>query len=221
MIMRSLIVFLFLLRAMVFAQPAANDVVRGNESFKQKRFAEAEKSYRKALQKDPNMKEAQFNLGDALFRQKKYADAAAAFQGLQGAAAKDLQAESYHNLGNIAMQEKKYEDAVKAYVEALRRKPQDKDTQYNLNYALSKLRRQQQKQKQQQQKQQKGGSSNQQKPQPTGGKKDQPKPSANPNQMDRKQAEQMLKALENSEKAIQRRKGKRFKGDRSKPEKDW
>ncbi len=219
--MRSLVFLLLLVKMVAVAQPAANDVVRGNDAFKQKRFAEAEKSYRKALQKDPNLKEAQFNLGDALFRQKKYADAAAAFQGLQGAAAKDLQAESFHNLGNIAMQEKKYEDAVKAYVEALRRKPQDKDTQYNLNYALSKLRRQQQKQKQQHQKQQKGGSSEQQKPQPSAGKKDQPKPAENPNQMDRKQAEQMLKALENSEKAIQRRKGKRFKGDRSKPVKDW
>lgn len=218
--MRTLVILLFLVRITALAQPAANDVVRGNEAFKQKRFAEAEKSYRKALRKDPTMKEAQFNLGDALFRQKKYADAAAAFQGLQGAAAKDLQAESFHNLGNIAMQEKKYEDAVKAYVEALRRKPQDKDTQYNLNYALSKLRQQKEQQKQQQ-KQQKGGSNEQQKPQPSGGKKDQPKPSENSNQMDRKQAEQMLKALENSEKSIQRRKGKRFKGDRTKPEKDW
>lgn len=117
----------------------------GNKLFAKGKYADAEAAYKKALEKQANFPEAVFNLGDAIYKQKRYDDAIAQFE----QAAKTFKdpkqkAQAWHNLGNCQLEKEEYEKAVDAYKQALKLNPQDRDTRYNLAYANAKLRKQQQ-----------------------------------------------------------------------------
>ena len=56
----------------VAAQKESGDIRSGNKHYKASKFTEAEIDYRKALLKNKASFEANYNLGNALFRQKKY-----------------------------------------------------------------------------------------------------------------------------------------------------
>ena len=58
---------------------------------------------------------------------------------------KKVKSAAYHNMGNALLKEKKLEKAIKAYENALRNNPNDKQTRHNL--ILAKKMRQQQKDK--------------------------------------------------------------------------
>ena len=91
------------------------------------------------------MPEATFNLGDAVYQQKRYDEAAKQFQlSAQTNPDKSVKAKAYHNLGNTFLEQKKYEDAAKAYKNALKENSKDADTKYNLAYANAMLKQQQQ-----------------------------------------------------------------------------
>eukprot|EP00825_Cyclidium_porcatum_P006682 TRINITY_DN13337_c0_g1_i3.p3 TRINITY_DN13337_c0_g1~~TRINITY_DN13337_c0_g1_i3.p3 ORF type:complete len:102 (+),score=18.51 TRINITY_DN13337_c0_g1_i3:184-489(+) len=51
-------------------------------------------------------------------------------------------AKLYHNLGNAYYQTGKYKESLEAYKKALKLKPQDVDTKYNLSEALRKMQQQ-------------------------------------------------------------------------------
>lgn len=117
-------------------QPERKDTRTGNTQFDKQQYAEAEASYRKALEKKNNMPEATFNLGDAVYQQKKWDDAAKQFQlSAQTNADSLVRAKAYHNLGNVYLEQKKWDEAIGAYKNALKLNPHDKDTKYNLAYA--------------------------------------------------------------------------------------
>lgn len=130
-------------------------VRRGNEAFKDEAFSEAEVFYKKALSHDANSHRGNFNLGDAMFKQKRFEDAAKQFDlAANLAEGKTDKAKAYHNMGNAYTQLGDYGKAVDAYKNALRNNPRDADTRYNLAYALQKLKQQdQQKQDQDQENQ--------------------------------------------------------------------
>ena len=44
---------------------------KGNEFYKEQNYADAELHYKKALEKNPNYKKAQYNLGNAIYRQNR------------------------------------------------------------------------------------------------------------------------------------------------------
>ena len=69
--------FLFLSAGCVLAQPAQKLVRSGNKAYKDGHFKEAEIDYRKALTKAPNSQKATFNLGNSLYKQQNYEQAAA------------------------------------------------------------------------------------------------------------------------------------------------
>ena len=122
-------------------------VRRGNEAFKDEAFSEAEVYYKKALTHDANSHRGNFNLGDALFEQERFEDAAQQFDLAANLAEDKLsKARAYHNMGNSYTQLGDFEKAVDAYKNALRNNPKDEDTRYNLAYALQKLKQQQQEQ---------------------------------------------------------------------------
>ena len=56
----------------VYAQQEGANVRAGNKLYEDGKFTEAEVEYRKGLQKKPDSFEANFTLGNALFRQEKY-----------------------------------------------------------------------------------------------------------------------------------------------------
>ena len=113
----------------------------GNKYFDKQKYADAEASYKKALEIKNNFPEATFNLGDAMYKQGRFDDAAKQFQ-LAAKLLTDtiMKARSYHNLGNCSLEKKEYEEAVKAYKQALKLNPHDRDTKYNLAYANAKLK---------------------------------------------------------------------------------
>ncbi len=76
---------------------------KGNQHYEQQKYGMAEISYQKSINRevDTDLPEAVFNLGDALFQQERYAEAAEQFTKASAIAeSKTLKALSYYNLGN-------------------------------------------------------------------------------------------------------------------------
>ncbi|MEM9983471.1 MAG: tetratricopeptide repeat protein, partial [Bacteroidota bacterium] len=143
------------LAAQGLGQAEKRYVREGNRYYQEGDFLSSELAYRKALDAKAEHAKGAFNLGDALYRQERFDEAANQFQRAADLSTdKITQAEAYHNQGNAWMSAQNYEAAVGAYKEALRRNPQDEETRYNLAYALEKMRREQQQQNQNQDKNQ-------------------------------------------------------------------
>ena len=209
----------------------------GNKYFDKEKYADAEASYKKALEKKNNFPEAIFNLGDAMYRQGRYDDAAKQFElAAKLLADTTLKAQAYHNMGNCSMEKKEYEEAVKAYKQALKLNPRDKDTKYNLAYANAKLKdkqqnKQQNKDQKNQDKDKKDDKKNQDKKnQDQKGQKNKEGKGDKPDQKDAKtggkmskeQAEKLLQALNAEEQKTQEKMQKKTaKPQDVKVEKDW
>lgn len=136
-----------------FSQEERKFIREGNSNYKSSNYSESEISYRKALEKTPQSYKAGFNLGDALYKQKKYEEAANQFQSLTNLdISKEDKAKVYHNLGNSLLQSKdekgqpKIKESIEAYKQSLRNNPTDVDTKYNLAYATKMLQQQMQQQ---------------------------------------------------------------------------
>ena len=56
------------------AQTVEKQIRKGNRQYRKGNYAEAEVQYRKILEDKPNNTDAQFNLGDALYKQENYKD---------------------------------------------------------------------------------------------------------------------------------------------------
>lgn len=207
----------------LFAQREAGDVRRGNRDYRKQNFTEAEIDYRRGLETNKNSYEAQYNLGDALFKQDKYADAQEAFETaarmLDTKTDKERTAKVFHNIGNCAFAQQQYDKAVAAYQTALRANPKDNDTRYNLVKAMEMLQQQQQ-QQQQQQNQNQQQEQQQQQQQEQQQDQQQQDQQQNEEQMDKETAEQILQALEQDEQDTQE-KLQRQQGKKRRVEKEW
>jgi Ca-activated chloride channel homolog len=147
---------LFLCFSFTFSQEESNDVRSGNKLYKSNKFVDAEVAYRKGLAKNNESFEASFNLGNALYKQKKYPDAVKQF--LKASTLdkdKSKLASAYHNIGNSFFQSKEYGKSIDAYKMALKQKPEDNQTRYNLAVAQKYLKQQQQQQNKKQNKEKK------------------------------------------------------------------
>lgn len=204
----------------LFAQQEAPDIRHGNRRYKKENFTEAETDYRRGLDKNNQSAVAHFNLGDALFRQNKYPEAAEQFA--EAAKLQDPKkdgkklAQTYHNLGNALYGQQQYDKAVAAYQNALRLNPKDDDTRYNLIKAMQMLQQQQQQQQDQNQNQQQ----QQEQQQNQNQQQQQQEQQQNQDQMDKETAEQILQALEQDEQDTQE-KLQRQQGSKRRVEKDW
>lgn len=118
---------------------------QGNKLYDKESYDESEVSYRKALEKDGDSYVGEFNLADALYKQKKYEEAGNKF-GRLAANEEDKQklGALYHNLGNSLLQSGKIEQSIEAYENALRNNPGDLETKHNLAYAQRMLNKQNQ-----------------------------------------------------------------------------
>ncbi len=172
------IMILFYFIKVTGAQSVEKTLQAGNEYFRQSEFDLAEAQYRKALKHTPADATVQFNLADALYRQKKYDEATGIFTKLSTASNKNMKDLSYYNAGVIYSKEKDLPSSIDAYKNALRNNPDDMQARENLQKAMLELRKQQQQNK-----------SNQQ---------------SAPN-ISQHQAEQKLKQLEQREKQLQER----------------
>lgn len=189
-------------------------VRHGNKQFRLGNYAEAEVSYRKAVEKNPRNAQAIYNLGNALLGQRK--DSAAVSQFEQAAKLETnpiRKSQAYHNIGVICQGQKQFAQAIEAYKESLRNNPADDETRYNLELCK---RQQQQQQNQNQQNQQNKDNKDQKdkdkkdQQKQDQDKKDQQKQDQKQQQQDKQQmskenAEQMLNAAIQEEKQTQER----------------
>jgi Ca-activated chloride channel homolog len=210
----------------VFGQKAVKELRAGNSLYEKGIYKAAEISYRKSLEQQNNYSKAMFNLGDAMYKQQKYDEANKIFQNLTEAdISKDMAAKAYHNLGNSLLQQKKYQESIDAYKNALKQKPNDLDTKYNLEYAKKKIIQQQQQQQQNKQDQQKQDQQKQDQQKQEQQKQDQ-KPNKDQqnkqNQISKQDAERMLNALQNKEKNLLEKKKEEIPTNvKYSIEKDW
>ena len=192
---------------------------QGNKLYRQQSFDKAEVEYRKALAKNPRNTQAMYNLGCALLQQQKDSAAIVQFENA-GRAEKSAarKAMSYHNMGFICQKHQMYGEAIEAYKESLRNNPNDDETRYNLSLCKKLLKQQQQ--NNQNQKQQQDNKEKQDK-QDKQNNKDQQKQQPQ-EQMSKENAEQLLNAAVQEEKATQQRMKKAMQEPRRRQlQKNW
>lgn len=229
--------YIFILMAVfvctgAFAQVDRQYIRNGNKLFHQQNYAKAEVEYRKAISKNPNNAQAIYNLGNALLMQQKDSAATSFFQKSgRIETSKMRKAMSYHNIGVICQKHQMYGDAINAYKEALRNNPKDNETRYNLALC-KKLLKNQPKDKNKQNNKQKD-KKNKDKNKKDKNKDKQNNKSKDQNKQDQKQqqpkdkmskdnAEQLLNAAMQQEKATQQRISKAMQQAGSKKlQKNW
>lgn len=239
---------LLMISLTVFSQAERKYIRKGNQAYEEENFTQSEVNYRKALEKDASSFEATFNVGDALYKQEKYKEAAEKFASLTNQDVSDQKlARAYHNMGNALLKTNKLKESINAYKHALRMNPGDVETKHNLTYALRKLKQQQQKKKQQQKQQnrqqqqqqdqqqnnekkkqqnqqdQQGQQQQQQQKKEQQDREKQQQPQAGKKQrISKEDAKRLLQALENDEKQLQKKlKKKKAKSVKVKTTKNW
>lgn len=141
----ALILFLISMAFTATAQKERKFVRGGNELYNKQDFEKAEVEYRKALDKEAESYEAAFNLGDALYKQKKYDEALQQFVNLAKQETNpEKLGELYHNIGNTLLSMEKIDESIEAYKESLRNRPGSEETKYNLEFARHKKQQNQQ-----------------------------------------------------------------------------
>lgn len=211
---------LLFVQTFLMAQSTDEFLKKGNDAFHQKQYSEAAQAYKKAVVKDSLNEKAQYNLGNALYKQ---GDSKAALQAYDAAikngASKADQASSWYNKGVALQNKKQLPECIDAYKHALRLNPEDEEARFNLQKALQ----------QQQQEQQKKPQDNKDKKPPKDDpskQKDKPKdqdqkPKPQQSTMTQKEAEEKLKALLQQEKNLQNKLRKVDAASPNKPEQDW
>jgi tetratricopeptide (TPR) repeat protein len=177
------------------AQSVAAAISKGNTYYRQQQYNLAEAQYKAALEKEITNTTAQYNLANALYRQKKWPEAHAVLKKLaESTTDKNLKATAAYNNGVVYTKEKALAKSIEAYKTALRLKHDDKEARENLQKALREQKRQRQEQEKRQQQK--------------------------PSNMSQREAEQKLKLLQERERQLQERLQKGGQKGSSMP-KDW
>ncbi|MBW6497711.1 MAG: tetratricopeptide repeat protein [Bacteroidales bacterium] len=203
-----ILVMILVLPVMVQAQERRN-LRQGNKLYQDEKFNDAEIRYRQSLEENPQNIKGMFNLGNALYRQGRFDEAAEIFGGLsQFAPGEREKAFAYHNLGNTHIQSQKYAESVDAYKNALRINPDDEQTRHNLAYAMRLLQEQPPQDPEgegdddQDQEQEQNKNKNQDQDQ-SEDQQQQPQQQPRPDQISPQDAERILDALNQKEQNVQ------------------
>ena len=208
--------------ATVSAQNDRQLIREGNRLYRQKQYAQAEVLYRKAIAKKADNPQAVYNLGCALMMQQKDSAAIVQYENATKLEKNKLrQSKSWHNIGVMCQSHKMYGEAVRAYEQSLRLNPSDDETRYNLALCkqLNKNNPQQDKNQQDKKNEEKEDDKGQQQKKD---KKDQQKEEQPKEQMSKDNAERLLDAAVQNEKATQQRLKKALQQPRKKQlQKNW
>jgi Ca-activated chloride channel homolog len=204
----TIVSFLLFLTAAV-AQKKDAAISKGNQLYKQKNFEAARQEYNKALTINPKNPLAHYNNGNTQFRSDKLDESIESYDNtINNSDKKVVKEKAFYNKGVAYIKQKKLTESIAAWKEALKLDPTDEQARENLQKALL-----EQKQQQQQQDQKKDNKQQQQ------NKPDQ-KPPPQQSKLTRQQVEQLLKAMEQKEKEIQKKLQKGTPST-SRPDKDW
>ncbi|HRE50954.1 MAG TPA: tetratricopeptide repeat protein [Flavitalea sp.] len=192
------------------AQPADRLIRKGNKEYRDNRFKEALPLYQQAQQLRGNNAAAWFNAGDALYRNKQWAEAERSFDRVTEPHNDPLlQQKAFYNKGVSLSRQNKLEESIAAYKKAVIMDPADEDARINLQKALLEWKQKNP-------------------PEPEKTKEEQPrqdkkKERAPPSQskLTPKQAEQLLKALQQREQQAMQKMQQLRSRSSGQPEKDW
>jgi tetratricopeptide (TPR) repeat protein len=201
----------------------------GNTSYKNKKYKDSEIKYRKAIENSPDYLKAKYNLGNALYKQGQYEEAAKYYQEVANHANVDkkIASAAWHNTGDVLLNNQKYRESMDAFKNAMILDPKSSQARYNYEYARQKLQQQKQQQQQQNQDQkqdQKQDKKQQKQEQKQDKKEDKQKQQKQQQrqQQNKKDMERQLNALnQNEKKTTEKLKKDKQNGTKSKFEKDW
>jgi tetratricopeptide (TPR) repeat protein len=198
---------LMLLPVLVKAQDENGAIREGNKLYHERQYEKALPAYQKAVEQNPKNLTARYNLANARFRTGNMPEAEKSYDELiENTTENKYKEKGFYNKGVTLTKQQKLLESIDAYKNALKLDPTDEDARFNLQKALTELKKQnqsqQQNQKQQQQKQQQ-----KQKPQN--------------NKLDKRKIEQYLKSLEQKEQDVQRKMQQNRARSVTQPEKDW
>jgi len=144
------------------AEPVHKKVRAGNRLYEAGQYLEAHERYTDAQVDAPQMKELDFNVGDTLYKQRRYEDAIAAYSRAAESVRPEVEAGAYYNIGNckymLGEQQGSLElmrAAIDEYRQALSLSPDDMDAKFNIEFVQRRIKEllSQQEQQQQQQEQ--------------------------------------------------------------------
>ena len=205
------------------AQTDRNLIRQGNRAFKSQKWAAAETQYRKAIFKNQKNPQAIYNLGCALLAQQKDSLAMIQFGNAAQLESNILRrSKSYHNMGVVMQNHREYAQAIEYYKMALRCNPQDNETRYNLALCKKLLKNNQQNQNNKNNKDKNKNDKNKDKKNENQDKNNSDKNKQNQEKMSRDNAEQLLNAAIQQEKATKRKMQKAMSQPRRKVyDKNW
>ncbi|MDX6768981.1 MAG: tetratricopeptide repeat protein, partial [Elusimicrobiota bacterium] len=192
----------------------------GNRAYADGRHADALERYGRAAGRRPKDARPLYNAGAAFYRLERHDDASAAWGEVagRGDAARAVRAGALYNLGGARYRAGDYRGAAAAYRAALALDPSDLDARRNLAVALKRLRqppppRSDDKKKDDQDQDKKQGGEDRPKP-------DKPRPQ---DSLTKDEAEQVMRAVAEREKAAQKDAARRAQGGRSRHpgKEDW
>lgn len=213
-----------------------NLTLDGNIEFADKNLIEAETLYRKSISKDSLNIKASYNLGNSFYRNELKQEAINQYKSsIKKAKSKQTIHKSFHNLGNIYMQNEDYQNAVNSFKNALLNNPSDDETRYNYVLAKELLKNQQKDNKKDDKKDDKKNDKKDDKKDDKkkddkkddkknnkGDNKNDKKEKPQPNKISPEQLKNLLKAMDNEEKKVQKKINKnKIKGTPVKNKKDW
>ncbi len=161
---KLLIVAILVATTGVYAQkfPERRITRQGTKLYNKGDYTGAEAEYRRALELNPELREATFNLGGALWRQAQAAaqsgqdeqqqkairdravEATEAWMAIavDSLAPAPMASAAGYNAGNVALAAQQLDAAIEAYKQSLRLRPDDMEAKFNLAYA-QKMKQQQ------------------------------------------------------------------------------
>lgn len=190
----------------------------GNKFYDEKRYADAEVEYKKAISENPNSQIGNYNLALSLIKQsggtnvegenKPLKDASELLSSVaQGSKNPELRSKAFYNLGNLAYNQQQYAQSIEMYKNALRENPEDNQARENLR--LAQLKKQEQEQNKDKNKNDKKDKKedkkdkNQDKEDKKEDNKQQQPQQPKPQEMSKENMEQILQTMQNQEKATQ------------------
>ncbi|CAD7812176.1 Photosystem I assembly protein Ycf3 [Chryseobacterium aquaeductus] len=148
---------IFSFSSVMFGQKSYKTLVyEGNQKFDGKDYDGASSKYVEAVKSNEKEFTAHYNLGNALYKSKKYEEAKAEFEKAQSLSQTiPDKAAALHNLGNAYMQMDQPEKAADFYKQSLKQDPYNEATRKN--FEIAKLKEKENQQKNKDQKSGKGG----------------------------------------------------------------
>lgn len=193
------------------AQQVERLIRKGNKEYRQNRFEQALPLYRQALERKGDDPTAWYNAGDALYRNKQWAEAEKSFDRvIEPNNDKALQQQALYNKGVSLSRQNKLDESIAAYKKAVILNPADEDARINLQKALLEWRKKNPPEKEKDKEEQ-----------PRQDKKKEREPPPSQSKLTPKQVEQLLKALQQRERQAMEKMQQLRSRSSARPEKDW